>query len=53
MAEQEKVHQGWLYTRDGNKFAPITLIDDIFAMNGKKYKDVRKYYFNRWWRVFK
>ena len=40
MAEQEKIHQGWLYTRDGEKFAPITLIDDVFAMNGKKYKDV-------------
>lgn len=36
----ENVHQGWLYTRDGEKFAPITLIDDVLALNGKKYKEV-------------
>ena len=40
MATQESIHQGWLYARDGKKFAPITLIDDVYAMNGKKYKDV-------------
>ena len=40
MAKQESIHQGWLYARDGKKFAPITLIDDVYAMNGKKYKDV-------------
>ena len=38
MATQESIHQGWLYARDGNKFAPITLIDDVYAMNGQKYK---------------
>ena len=36
----ENVHQGWLYTRDGEKFAPITLIDDVLALNGKTYKEV-------------
>ena len=40
MATQESIHQGWLYARDGKKFAPMTLIDDVYAMNGKKYKDV-------------
>lgn len=39
MAEQENIHQGWLYTREGEKFAPMTLIDDVYAMNGNKYKD--------------
>lgn len=40
MATQESIHQGWLYARDGKKFAPMTLIDDVYAMNGKKYKDI-------------
>lgn len=40
MATQESIHQGWLYARDGKKFAPMTLIDDVYAMNGQKYKSV-------------
>ena len=36
----ENIHQGWLYARDENKFAPFTLVDNIYAMDGKKYKDV-------------
>lgn len=40
----EKIDQGWLYTRDGKKFAPQTLIENVATRSGKPYDErVREY----------
>lgn len=35
----ETIHKGWLTTRDGEKYAPNTLIESVFTRNGIKYDD--------------
>lgn len=38
MAEQNNtLHKGWLTTRDGAKFAPATLIENVFSRDGTSY----------------
>jgi len=39
MAEEttSKLQKGWLKTREGNKFAPATLVDNVFSMDGTPY----------------
>lgn len=40
----ETVHKGWLETRDGEKFAPMTLIENVNTRSGKPYdQHVREY----------
>lgn len=39
MAEK-KFHKGWLYERDGVKFAPYTLKESIVDRNGKTWADI-------------
>jgi hypothetical protein len=40
----ETIHKGWLETRDGEKFAPITLIENVNTRSGKPYdQHVREY----------
>lgn len=45
MADEKKtMHSGWLETRDGELFAPKTIIDNITARDGKSYDSVIKEY---------
>lgn len=44
MAEQSTVHRGWLTTRDGEKYAPATLISNVFAHDGTPYDTKVKQY---------
>lgn len=46
MAEQttSKVQKGWLKTREGNKFAPGTLIENVYDRNGVDYDTAIKKY---------
>lgn len=45
MADEKKtMHSGWLETRDGELFAPKTIIDNVTARNGKSYDSVIKEY---------
>lgn len=39
MNEKKQLHSGWLKTRDNEKFAPKTLISDIFTNTGDLYID--------------
>ena len=40
----EQIHKGWLTTRTNEKYAPATLIENVFTRSGLKYDDqVRKY----------
>lgn len=45
MAEQNNtLHKGWLTTRDGAKFAPATLIENVFSRDGTSYDaKIREY----------
>ncbi len=41
----EQIQKGWLHTREGNKFAPTTLIENVYTRSGFPYDDqVRKYF---------
>jgi len=40
----QTIVKGWLDTRDGKKFAPATLIDNVFTSDGKLYDTVIKGY---------
>lgn len=42
----EQVHQGWLTTRDGKKYAPATLIQNVFSGDGTPYDTKIKSYVN-------
>jgi hypothetical protein len=45
MAEQNNtLHKGWLTTRDGAKFAPATLIENVFSRDGTSYDTKIKEY---------
>lgn len=45
MAEQNNtLHKGWLTTRDGAKFAPATLIENVFLRDGTSYDTKIKEY---------
>ena len=44
MAEQSIVHRGWLTTRDGEKYAPATLISNVFSNDGTSYDTKIKQY---------
>lgn len=40
----ENIQKGWLYTRDGDKFAPETLVENVTTRSGKPYDErVREY----------
>lgn len=40
----ETVHKGWLTTRDNEKFAPATIVENVFTRSGMPYDThVRKY----------
>ena len=40
----ENVQKGWLNTRDGDKFAPITLVENVYTRNNQPYDErVREY----------
>jgi hypothetical protein len=45
MAEETKIlHKGWLTTREGEKYAPATLIENVFSRNGTPYDtEIKKY----------
>lgn len=44
MADTVQIEKGWLETREGNKYAPATLIENVFTRSGKKYDErVREY----------
>jgi hypothetical protein len=36
---EKKYHKGWLYERDGVKFAPYTLKENIIDRNGVKWAE--------------
>lgn len=40
----EIIEKGWLETRDGHKYAPKTVIGNIFTNEGKLYDDQVKSY---------
>ena len=40
MSETTTIQKGWLETRDGDKFAPNTLVENVYTRSGVKY-DVR------------
>lgn len=43
MAEQNNIlHKGWLTTRDGEKYAPATLIENVFSRDNTPYDTVIK-----------
>ena len=44
MAEQSTVYRGWLTTRNGDKYAPATLISNVFSDNGTPYDNTVKNY---------
>lgn len=45
MAEETKIlHKGWLTTREGEKYAPATLIENVFSRNGTPYDTEIKQY---------
>lgn len=45
MVEQNNtLHKGWLTTRDGAKFAPATLIENVFLRDGTSYDTKIKEY---------
>jgi hypothetical protein len=33
----DKLQKGWLYTREGDRFAPATLIESVYNRNGESY----------------
>jgi len=35
----EIIQKGWLTTRDGEKYAPNTLIESVFTRSGIKYDE--------------
>ena len=40
----ETIQKGWLETRDGDKFAPATLVENVYTRSGKAYDErVREY----------
>lgn len=39
-----KIQKGWLKTREGEYFSPITLAENIYSRDGKKYDDIIKGY---------
>jgi hypothetical protein len=40
----ETIQKGWLHTRDGEKFAPETLIENVTTRSGRPYDErVREY----------
>lgn len=40
----ENLHKGWLYTREGEKFAPATLIESVYNRDGTQYYTKVKQY---------
>ena len=42
----ETIHKGWLKTREDEKFAPKTFIDNVFDSTGKQYDAVIKDHIN-------
>ena len=42
----ETLQKGWLYTREGDKFAPATLIESIYDRKGKQYLETLQSYFD-------
>lgn len=40
----EQVKKGWLYTREGDKFVPITLVENVYTRNGTPYDTIVKQY---------
>lgn len=41
----EQIQKGWLHTREGDKFAPATLVENVFTRSGVPYDEqVRKYF---------
>jgi hypothetical protein len=44
MSETTTIQKGWLETRDGTKFAPNTLVENVYTRSGVKYDArVREY----------
>ena len=40
----EQVKKGWLHTREGNKFVPITLVENVYTRDGTPYDNIVKQY---------
>lgn len=40
----EQVKKGWLYTREGDKFVPITLAENVYTRDGTPYDTIVKQY---------
>ena len=40
----EQVKKGWLHTREGNKFVPITLVENVYSRSGTPYDTIVKQY---------
>lgn len=40
----EQVKKGWLHTREGDKFVPITLVENVYNRSGTPYDTIVKQY---------
>lgn len=40
----EQVKKGWLHTREGDKFVPITLVENVYSRSGTSYDTIVKQY---------
>lgn len=40
----EQVRKGWLHTRKGDKFVPITLVENVYSRSGTPYDTIVKQY---------
>lgn len=40
----EQVRKGWLHTREGDKFVPITLVENVYSRSGTPYDTIVKQY---------
>ena len=40
----EQVKKGWLHTREGDKFVPITLVENVYSRSGTPYDTIVKQY---------
>lgn len=40
----EQVKKGWLHTREGDKFVPITLVENVYGRSGTPYDTIVKQY---------
>ena len=44
----EQVKKGWLHTREGDKFVPITLVENVYSRSGTPYDNIVKQYLAEW-----